>query len=113
MDGKKRGPVHETLFWAGQLAFKWVNNADDETTAPPAWAVRKGRWMLRYWSNPSSGTNSMTSKKPIAANVTTRGGAAPEDIVRPMKADYAAWYRGTRTPMGWGDENWKALAPGD
>jgi hypothetical protein len=30
------------------------------------------------------------------------------EIVRPMKADYAQWYGSTKTPMGWGEQNWKA-----
>src|ERR1041384_2008489 len=52
--GEQKKPLHESLFWAGQLAQKWVKNdagLGDELTAPPAWAVRKGRWMLRYWSH--------------------------------------------------------------
>ena len=107
--GQQKGPVHESLFWAGQLANKWVNNADDdELTAPPAWAIRRGRWMLRYWSN--------LGRHELYDLEHDRGerhdvAAQHAEIVRPMKADYAQWYRGTRTPMGWGEENWKALAP--
>ncbi len=108
--GQQKGPVHESLFWAGQLAYKWVNNADDEMTAPPAWAVRNGRWMLRYWSN--------LQRHELYDLEQDRGerhdvAAQHAELVRDMKADYAEWYRGTRTPMGWGEENWKALAPRD
>jgi uncharacterized sulfatase len=108
LHGRQKGPVHESLFWAGQLAYKWVNNSNDELTAPPAWAVRKGRWMLRYWSN--------LGRHELYDLELDRGErhdvlAQHAEIVRPMKSDYAQWYRGTRTPMGWGEENWKALAP--
>ena len=106
--GEQKGPIHQSLFWAGQLAYKWVNNADDEMTAPPAWAVRKENWMLRYWSN--------LAKHELYDLERDRGerhdvaGQHP-DVVRAMHADYAEWYRSTRTPMGWGEDNWKALAP--
>jgi uncharacterized sulfatase len=108
LSGKQQGPVHETLFWAGQLAYKWVNNANDEKTAPPAWAVRKGRWMLRYWSH--LGRHELYDLERDRGERHDVAAQHPE-IVRPMKADYAQWYRGTKTPMDWGEENWKALAP--
>jgi uncharacterized sulfatase len=106
--GQQKGPVHESLFWAGQLAYKWVNNANDEMTAPPAWATRKGRWMLRYWSH--------LKRHELYDLEQDRGerhdvAAQHEGIVSAMKEDYAQWYRGTRRPMAWGEENWKMLAP--
>ena len=106
--GRQKGPVHDALFWAGELAYKWVNNANDELTAPPAWAVRKGRWMLRYWSH--------LKRHELYDLEQDRGerhdvAAAHAEIVRAMRADYAQWYRGTQKPMAWGEESWKTLAP--
>ena len=77
-------------------------------TAPPAWAVRKGSWMLRYWSN--LGRHELYDLENDRGERHDVAAEHPE-IVRPMKADYARWYGGTRTPMGWGEANWKALAP--
>lgn len=106
--GQQKGPVHDSLFWAGQLAYKWVNNVNDEMTAPPAWAVRQGRWMLRYWSN--LGRHELYDLEHDRGERHDVAAQNPQ-IVRPLKAEYARWYKETRTPMGWGEENWKALAP--
>jgi uncharacterized sulfatase len=107
--GQQNQPVHRNLFWAGQLAQKWVHaEVKDDLTAPPAWAVRKGRWMLRYWSN--------LDRHELYDLETDRGErhdtiARHAEIARELKADYAEWYRGTRKPMAWGEENWRVLAP--
>jgi len=101
--------LHQNLFGAGQLAQKWVNNADDEITAPPAWVVRKGRWMLRYWSHTQRHElydleNDRSERREVAAQ--------HPDVVRELKADYAQWFKGVKKPMAWEEEYWKMLAPG-
>jgi arylsulfatase A-like enzyme len=110
LHGQQKQPVHEHLFWAGQLAQKWVSNDpahNDEMTAPPAWATRKGRWMLRYWSH--------IQKHELYDLETDRGerhdvAAQHPDTVSTMKAEYAQWYRRTRKPMDWDEKYWKVLA---
>jgi uncharacterized sulfatase len=109
--GEQKKPLHENLFWAGQLAQKWVTNEGgqgDELTAPPAWAARKGRWMLRYWSH--------IQRHELYDLETDRGerhdvAAAHPQTVRELKFDYAQWFKGTIKPMAWGEESWKVLAP--
>jgi uncharacterized sulfatase len=109
--GEQKKPLHESLFWAGQLAQKWVHNesgAGDEMTAPPAWAVRKGRWMLRYWSH--------IQRHELYDLETDRGerqevGAQHSKVVSDLKAEYAQWYGGTKKPMAWEEQYWKVLAP--
>ena len=97
----RKEPLHQNLFWAGQLANKWVNNADDEMTAPPAWATRKGRWMLRYWSHLKRHElydleNDRGERHDVAAQ--------HPDVVRDLKADYAQWFKGIKKPMAWEEQ---------
>jgi uncharacterized sulfatase len=106
--GQQRQPLHNSLFWAGQLAQKWVAGPDDEMIAPPAWAVRQGRWMLRYWSHVQRHElydlqNDRGERNDVAAQ--------HPDIVRVLKAEYAQWFQGTRKPMAWEEQYWKVLAP--
>jgi uncharacterized sulfatase len=109
--GRQKQPVHECLFWAGQLAQKWVNSAaglGDEMTAPPAWAARKGRWMLRYWSH--------IDRHELYDLETDRGerkdvAAQHPDTVGALRAEYARWYKNTKPPMDWDEKYWKVLAP--
>jgi uncharacterized sulfatase len=111
LHGAQQKPLHEALFWAGQLAQKWVRNdrgAGDELTAPPAWAARRGRWMLRYWSN--------TGRHELYDLETDRGErqdvlAGHSQVVRELKAAYAEWFKGTKRPMAWSEEAWRVLAP--
>jgi uncharacterized sulfatase len=109
--GEQKKPLHDGLFWAGQLAQKWVKNdrgAGDELTAPPAWAARKGRWLLRYWSH--------LQRHELYDLETDRGqrhdvAAQNPKIAVDVKAAYAQWFRGTKKPMAWSEEAWKVLAP--
>jgi uncharacterized sulfatase len=76
--------------------------------APPAWAVRQGRWMLRYWSHVQRHElydlqNDRGERNDVAAQ--------HPDIVRVLKAEYAQWFQGTRKPMAWEEQYWKVLAP--
>jgi len=111
LSGQAKQPVHENLFWAGQLAQKWVTNQGgmgDEMTAPPAWAVRQGRWMLRYWSH--------VDRHELYDLEIDRGerneiAARHTDTVQALKSAYARWYRGTKPPMDWDQQYWKVLAP--
>jgi uncharacterized sulfatase len=109
--GEQKKPLHESLFWAGQLAQKWVKNEGgqgDELTAPPAWAARRGRWMLRYWSHIQR-----HELYDLDADRGERHDVAAQNprIVREVKADYAQWFKQTRKPMAWTEEAWKTLAP--
>jgi len=80
-------------WWSGaQLAQKWVDNAGDEMTAPPAWAVRKGRRMLRYWSH---------LQRHELYDLESDLSAKHPQVVRELKADYAQWFKGTKKPMDW------------
>ncbi len=107
--GQQKQPLHTHLFWAGQLAQKWVNAKEqDDLTAPPAWAVRKGRWLLRYWSN--------LDRHELYDVETDRGErhdklAEHANIARELKSDYAEWFKGTQKPMAWGEDAWRKLAP--
>jgi uncharacterized sulfatase len=107
--GEQKQPLHKNLFWAGQLAQKWVQTGtEDEMTAPPAWAVRKGRWMLRYWSHfERHELYDLDNDRGERVDVSARR----PDLVRELKADYAQWFKGTKKPMAWGEQNWKRLAP--
>ena len=152
--GKQQGPLHESLCWAGELAWVWSGRIQvhDEMTAPPAWAVRKGRWMLHYWADPTyvgdpgtmvAGNAKAKGKKANGKGKakagkkarptphdwsnaqgtlelydmeTDRGerknvAAEHPDVVRDLKAAYAAWYQGLRKPVLWPEGNFKALAP--
>ena len=33
------------------------------------------------------------------------------ELARELKADYAHWFKDTKKPMAWDEQNWKALAP--
>ncbi len=110
VSGRQKGPLHETLFWAGQFAMKWAGGAargvGDELTAPPAWGVRKGRWLLRYWSH---------LKRYELYDMENDKGERREvsrdhpDIVRDLKARYAEWFKGTSKPITWKAEAWEIL----
>jgi arylsulfatase A-like enzyme len=107
--GQQKQPLHQNLFWAGQLAQNWVHpGAGDEMTAPPAWAVRKGRWMLRYWSHlERHELYDLENDRGERVDVLSKH----PQIVRELKADYAQWFKGTKKPMAWEEQYWKLLAP--
>lgn len=96
--------------WAGQFAMKWAGGhargVGDELTAPPAWGVREGRWLLRYWSHLKryelyDMENDMGERHEVSAK-------HPE-IVRDLKARYAEWLEGTTRPITWKAEAWEIL----
>ena len=110
LSGRQKGPLHETLFWAGQFAMKWAGGAaqgvGDELTAPPAWGVRKGRWLLRYWSHLKRyELYDMENDKGERHEVSIEH---PE-IVRDLKAHYAEWFKGTTKPITWSAQAWEIL----
>ena len=110
LSGRQKGPVHETLFWAGQFAMKWAGGGaqgvGDELTAPPAWGVRKGRWLLRYWSHLKRyELYDMEIDKGERHEVS----AEHPEIVRELKAHYAEWFKGTSKPITWKAEAWEIL----
>lgn len=110
LSGRQKGPLHEALFWAGQFAMKWAGGAaegvGDELTAPPAWGVRKRRWLLRYWSHLKryelyDMENDMGERHEVSAK--------HPGIVRDLKAHYAEWFKGTIRPITWKAEAWEIL----
>jgi len=108
LNGKQAQPLHDRLYWAGQLAQQWNLGERDEMSAPPAWAIRKGHWMLRYWSS--------LQRFELYDLETDKGerheisGQHP-DIVRELKADYGQWFKGTRKPMALDEQYWHLLNP--
>ena len=105
--GDKQKP-HEALFWAGQLSNRWSGDKKGNRNEPAAWAVRKGRWLLRYWSH--------LKRFELYDLDVDRGErhdvlAAHPDTVKELKAEYAAWFKGLHKPLGWDEASWKALAP--
>lgn len=109
-EGKQQGPVHETLFWAGQLAWVWSGKIKkhDELTAPAAWAVRKGKWMLHYWSESASyELYDVEQDKGERKNVAE---ANPE-VVKVLRAEYAAWFKGLKKPVVLPERIWQGLVP--
>jgi hypothetical protein len=111
LNGRHKRPVHRNLFWAGQLAYKWERGErgkSDELTAPPAWATRKGRWLLRYWSHLDRYEfYDMEIDKGERQDVASRH----SDIVHELEADYARWFQLTNKPMAWDEKYWHMLAP--
>ncbi len=106
LTGKEK-QLHKNIFWAGQLSQRW-SGEKDRGDEPAAWAVRKGRWMLRYWSH--------LKRYEVYDLETDRGerhdlASAHPEIVRELKADYAAWFKGIRKPLAWDEESWRLLAP--
>lgn len=104
------GPVHDKLIWIGQLAKKWAGEGKiaDELTAPGAWAVRKGTWLLRYWAHlPQFELYDMVADKGERRNVA----AQHADVVRDLQAEFAAWWPKVKKPVAWKEANWQALAP--
>jgi uncharacterized sulfatase len=94
--GERQRP-HAALFWAGQLSQRWAGGKGDRDE-PAAWAVRKGRWMLRYWSH--------LKRYELYDLDADRGerrdiSAAHPETVRELKAEYAAWFKGIVKPLGW------------
>ncbi len=106
----RSGPVHETLFWVGQYARKWAGEGKiaDELTAPAAWAVRKGRWLLRYGAHLRQ-----HELYDLVADPGERQSVAAQhaDVVRELQAEFAAWWPTLRKPVAWREENWRALTP--
>ena len=64
--------------------------------------------MLRYWSNLSR--HELYDLEQDRGERQRRDRASIPRSFRSMKADYARWYQGTRSPMGWGEEV-EGLAP--
>jgi uncharacterized sulfatase len=107
--GRQNKPLHQNLFWAGQLAQKWVDSKTaDDLTAPPAWAVRKGRWMLRYWSHLHR--HELYDLEKDRGERTDVAAKHPREV-RDLKSDYAGWFKGVQRPMAWPEQQWKVLAP--
>ncbi len=111
LNGEQRGPVRESLCWAGQLARKWMNNergASDEMTAPPAWAIRRGRWMLRFWSSPDRyELYDLDRDKGERENVAD----ANAKLVRDLKIEYSGWIHQMQKPIAWPEEYWRKVVP--
>lgn len=108
LTGRSKTPVHSALFWAGQLSSRWVEE-QKQRVEPPAWAVRKGRWMLRYWSH--------LNRHELYDLSTDRGerhdvAAGNAQVVRELKSEYAQWFRDVRKPLAWDEGDWKKLTPG-
>lgn len=110
LQGRQQGPVHEALFCAGALADKWAGKGQiaDELTAPPAWGVRKGRWLLRYWSH--------LKRHELYDLETDKGerhdvAADHPEVVSELLADYARWFKRTGKPVAWPEPQWQLLAP--
>ena len=111
LQGTQNGPLHDGLFWAGELAQKWTGGAnapDDELTAPPAWAARQGRWLLRYWSH--LGRLELYDMETDKGERHDVAGEHP-DVVRRLRTAYAAWYGQTAKPVAWPEASWKKVAP--
>ncbi|WP_065188109.1 sulfatase family protein [Shewanella woodyi] len=101
------------LFWASQLSHHWgfIRDAkgkkiEDKSTAEPAWAVRSGEWMLRYWAD---------SKKTELFNVSTDHAEHHDiankypQVVKQLTADYKAWFDTLAKPAGWDKRYWEQL----
>ena len=109
-DGRQKQPVHENLFWAGQLAQKWVNKRRCRRPDRAAGLGDAQGPLDAALLVATSTATSFTTWKPTGASATTSSADHP-DIVRALKADYAQWFKGTQKPMAWGEEYWKMLAP--
>lgn len=106
--GEAKPPLHPTLFWAGQLSSRWAGSKNEPRFEPPAWATRKGRWMLRYWSH--------LNRHELYDLDSDRGErhdviAQHADVAADLKAAYAGWFKGVAKPLGWAESDWRKLAP--
>jgi uncharacterized sulfatase len=107
IQGRQQQPLHPALFWAGQLSSRWADRGE-ERTEPPGWAVRKGRWMLRYWSHLRR-----CELYDLAADKGERHDAIAghPEIVRELQHDYARWFQDVKKPLAWDEADWRTLAP--
>ena len=109
--GGKQDSLRDQVFWAGQLAQNWGlqkggGKLDDKGSAPPAWAVRSGPWMLRYWSHADSvELYDMRSDLPEQANMASQH----PNVVKKLTADYRQWFSTLEEPQAWDRVLWQQL----
>lgn len=101
------------LFWASQLSHHWgfIRDAkgkkiEDKSTAEPAWAVRSGNWMLRYWADSqSSELFDVTLDHGERQDIANMHPA----VVKQLTADYKVWFDTLAKPAGWQASYWERL----
>jgi len=109
--GKPDGPIHETLAWAGIYGLHWagLSKKHDEKTAAPSWCVRRGNFLLRYWSHTDKNELFDVIKDPGERNDLSR--TQPERVATLKKA-YAQWFNTTAAkPIVWGDDKYEKMKP--
>ncbi|MGI2258035.1 sulfatase family protein [Shewanella sp. GXUN23E] len=102
------------LFWASQVSHHWGfdrdddgGKVDDKASGEPAWAVRSGPWMLRYWADTK--TTELFDVTEDHAEQHNLAKANPQ-VVAKLTEDYRQWFNTLAKPAGWELQYWQQLA---
>lgn len=124
--GDETRTPHETLFWAGPEIMHWseenkpfwrdyweyVTERTDEvspstlTKGEPAWAVLKGRWLLRC--NKVTGVRELFDVENDLGEQHEVSAKHPE-VVKELAAEFEEWVGQCATPLAWPQEQYERL----
>ena len=126
IEGRKKGKVHEYLFWAGphnyhwsekniefwKNYYRWITHKTDKKAnthkkkGPSCWTVLSGKWMLQANADKKSMALYNIEKDP--GETTDISSSNPKIVERLAKA-FGEWIKDKKEPAKWSKESWLKL----
>jgi uncharacterized sulfatase len=113
-DGKKKTPLHKSLFWAGSHVErsggahkkKAKDLAYRKDDAPAAWTVRSGKWKLVQMTEFGEAQLFDLENDPTE---TTNLADSNKDLVKKLREEFGEWFQDMTTPIAWNKKYYKDL----
>jgi arylsulfatase A-like enzyme len=108
---KSQKPIHDCLVWANRNSLSWSYRApgiSKTRNVPAAWTIKKGKWMLHYFSG--QGKYKLYNYAKDLGEKNDLHEKYPE-VAKELKKDYASWFASAKKPLYWNLETWYGLIP--